>query len=177
MISSIKIISLVKISNIFLLKSAKFLLILAIYFLLSPWQNSLANNHQFYEHNYFASLRSDEVNIRSGPGANYQIKFTYKRKAVPVRVISEYDNWLEIEDFEKQTGWLNKTLVTKKRTAMIITKNRAVNFYHKPDEKSKIIFRLAPQVIGKFLECNANWCRLKISDKKGWIRKIEIYGA
>jgi SH3-like domain-containing protein len=30
------------------------------------------------ETNYFASLRSGETNIRSGPGQNYPIKFTFK---------------------------------------------------------------------------------------------------
>ncbi len=34
----------------------------------------------------FASLKSDEVNMRSGPGQRYPIVWVYKRKAMPVEI-------------------------------------------------------------------------------------------
>ena len=55
-------------------------------------QNVFATQ-QIQEVNYFASLRSNETNIRSGPGSNYPVKFTFKLRNLPVKIVSEYDNW------------------------------------------------------------------------------------
>ena len=114
------------------------------------------------ETNYFASLRSGETNIRSGPGQNYPIKFTFKIKAIPMKVISEYDNWNE---------------VTKKRTLMVRISEPSVNMYNKSSAKSKIIFKLENNVIGDYLGCSNNWCQIKINGKKGWVEKSHLWGA
>ena len=129
------------------------------------------------EVNYYASFRAAETNVRAGPGQNYPIKFTYKIKGVPVRVISEYDNWNEVEDYEKQTGWISQSLLTKKRTAMIQTTHDFINMHAKPSEKSRILFHLENFVIADFLGCQEDWCNVKIQGKKGWVKKSEIYGS
>lgn len=127
--------------------------------------------------NYFASLRANETNVRSGPGPNYPIKFTFKIKAIPVRVINEYDNWSEIEDFEGQTGWVSQSLVTKKRTLMIRTSKSFINMHSKNNEKSRILYRLENNVIGDYIKCVEDWCGVKINNKKGWIQKADLYGT
>jgi len=129
------------------------------------------------EVNYFASLRSNETNVRAGPGQNYPIKFIYKLKGIPVQVISEYDNWNEIKDYEGQSGWVMQSLITKKRTLMIRTTKDFVNLQKKNNEKSRIIFRLENNVIGDYLKCIERWCALEVSGKKGWVRDEEVFGA
>ncbi len=129
------------------------------------------------EVNYFSSLRSSETNVRSGPGQNYPIKFTYKIRSIPVKVISEYDNWNEIEDYEGQTGWVTQTLLTKRRTLIVRTTKSFVNLHSKNNEKSRIIFHLENNVIGDYLKCSNDWCGMKINNKKGWIKKSEIWGV
>jgi SH3-like domain-containing protein len=129
------------------------------------------------EVNYFASLRSNETNVRAGPGQNYPIKFIYKLKGIPVQVISEYDNWNEIKDYEGQSGWVMQSLITKKRTLMIRTTKGFVNLQKKNNEKSRIIFRLENNVIGDYLKCIERWCALEVSGKKGWVRDEEVFGA
>lgn len=128
------------------------------------------------EVNYFASLRN-ETNVRSGPGQNYPIKFTFKLRGLPVRVISEYDNWNEIEDYEGQTGWVTQSLLTKKRTLMVRTTKSFINMHSKNNEKSRIIFRLENNVIGDYLKCAEDWCGIKINNKKGWVQKGDLYGV
>lgn len=125
---------------------------------------------------YFASLRSLETNVRAGPGQNYPVKFSYKIKGIPVRVINEYDNWNEIEDYEKQTGWVSQSLLTKKRTVMVQTEKSFINMHNKNSEKSRIVYRLENNVIGDYLKCLNNWCGIKINGKKGWVEKAEIFG-
>ncbi len=129
------------------------------------------------EQNYFASLRANETNVRAGPGSQYPIKFTFKIRSLPVKVISEYDNWSEIKDYEGDTGWVNQNLITKKRTVIIRTAKSFVNLYAKPAEKSKIFLRLENNVVGDFIKCDVEYCGIKVVGKKGWINKKEIWGV
>lgn len=129
------------------------------------------------EVNYYASFRSAETNVRAGPGQNYPIKFTYRLKGIPVRVINEYDNWNEVEDYEKQTGWVSQSLLTKKRTLLVQTTNDFINMYVKASEKSRLVFHIENNVILDYLGCKDSWCNVKINGKKGWVKKDEVFGA
>jgi SH3-like domain-containing protein len=152
-------------------KNLSFLLI--TFFLFSF--NSFAAK-QIQEVNYFASTRSNETNVRAGPGQNYPIKFTFKLRGLPVRVISEYDNWNEIEDFEGQNGWVTQSLLTKKRTLMVRTSKSFVNMQSKDNEKSRLIYHLENNVIGDYLKCVEDWCGIKVEGKKGWVKKVDLFG-
>ncbi len=149
------------------------------YFLLltSYFSSSAFAAQKIQETNYFASLRSAETNVRAGPGQNYPIKFTYKLRGIPVRVISEYDNWNEIKDYEGQSGWVTQSLLTKKRTLMVRTAKSFVNMHSKDNEKSRVIFRLENNVIGDHLKCIEGWCAIKVNNKKGWVRAIDLFGS
>lgn len=129
------------------------------------------------EVNYFASLRANETNVRAGPGQNYPIKFSYRLKGIPMQVVSEYDNWNEIKDYEGQSGWVMQSLLTKKRTLMIRTTKEFVNLYKKNNEKSRVLLRLENNVIGDYLKCVEGWCAMEVADKKGWVREDEVFGV
>ncbi len=150
-----------------------FLFFLTTFFLST---NSFAIPKQIQEVNYFSSLRANETNVRSGPGQNYPIKFTFKLRAIPVRVINEYDNWNEIEDFEGQSGWVTQSLLTKKRMLLVRITKSFTNMHSKPSEKSRVIYRLENNVIGDYLKCVDNWCALKVENKKGWVAKADLFG-
>ena len=128
------------------------------------------------ERDYFASLRSSKSNIRFGPGMDYDIKYTLKLKSMPIRVTAEYDNWVEIEDFEGEEGWVNKNLITRRRTAMIKTDKNFINLYKSDFTNSKIIARLENNVTLDVIKCNKNWCYIKVASQRGWIKKSGIWG-
>src|SRR6476469_4873338 len=46
----------------------------------------------------FVSLRSDQVNLRVGPGENYPIEWVLTRKEMPVEIIREFEHWRMIRD-------------------------------------------------------------------------------
>ncbi len=138
--------------------------------------SAFADLREVEEKNYFSSLRSAETNVRAGPGQNYPIKFTFKAKAVPVRVINEYDNWCEIEDYEGQSGWVSQNLLTKKRMLLVRTSKAFIDMYSKNNEKSRVIFHLENNVTGEYLKCVDNWCAIKVNDKKGWVKNGEVFG-
>jgi SH3-like domain-containing protein len=156
-------------------KEAEYIPLFALIFCL--FSTNVFAEKKIEEKNYFASLRAAETNVRAGPGQNYPIKFTFKTKNIPVRVINEYDNWDEIEDYEGQTGWVSQNLLTKKRMLMLRTTNSFVDMHSKDNEKSRILYHLENNVIGEYLKCMENWCAIKIHDKKGWVEKSALWGA
>ena len=150
---------------------------LTFFITLYIFSQDILATQQIQEVNYFASLRSNETNIRSGPGSNYPVKFTFKLRNLPVKIVSEYDNWYEIEDYEKNRGWVAQNLITKKRHLMTFSQKNIIEMYTKKDTNSRIIFHLENYVIGEYLKCEDLWCALKINDKKGWVLWSDIYGA
>lgn len=128
------------------------------------------------ERDYSASLRSSKSNVRFGPGMNYDIKYILKLKSMPIQVIAEYDNWVEIKDFENEEGWINKSLITRKRTAMVRTDEEFIELHKSHFAKSKIVARLENNVILEVDECNEVSCYIKVSSQRGWVKKSEIWG-
>src|SRR5581483_8166931 len=41
----------------------------------------------------FAALRSDDVNLRAGPGTRYPIEWVYKRRDLPMEIEREFEVW------------------------------------------------------------------------------------
>jgi len=129
------------------------------------------------ETNYFASLKANTTNVRSGPGSNYPIKFTYNMRYLPVRVVAKYDNWHEIEDFEGERGWVNQNLLSGRRTVMVRTAKTYINMYSAATSRSRILLKLENKVVGKLIGCKKEWCKIEVNNKKGWIEKIDVWAA
>jgi hypothetical protein len=46
----------------------------------------------------FAAFKTDDTNMRKGPGQRYPIEWVYKRRDLPVEVEREYDVWRYVRD-------------------------------------------------------------------------------
>ena len=91
-------------------KIKNYLNFLILFFLANVFiQNSLAN-----ENMNFLSLKNDEVNVRVGPSKKYPVKFTYKKKYLPLEVLDKSETWRKIQDFEKNSGWIHISQLSKK---------------------------------------------------------------
>jgi len=123
----------------------------------------------------FVSLRSNEVNVRVGPGARYNIIWVYKKDGLPVEIIQEFDDWREIRDSEGTVGWVHKQMVQGKRNALIMQDMAILR--KSPDEKSRAIVKLEAGVIAKISECEVDWCKIQVSGSKGWLKKTSLFGA
>ena len=53
---------------------------------------------------------SENCNIRSGPGAGYQILFTVE-KGIPFKVLKRKGKWIHIQHADGDKGWIHKSLV------------------------------------------------------------------
>ena len=61
------------------------------------------------------SIDGEKVNIRSGPGSNYRVKYEYGQ-GFPLKVVSSKGQWVKVQDFENDIGWVHRDLLKKKGT-------------------------------------------------------------
>jgi len=123
----------------------------------------------------FASLRSDEVNVRTGPGSRYPVDWVFKRKAMPVEIVAEYENWRKIRDWQGASGWVHQSLLTGKRSFIISAKTASL--YKTPAASADVVARLEPEVMGEIRSCAGDWCRVKVSGVNGWIERHGMWGV
>ncbi len=123
----------------------------------------------------FASLRSDRINLRVGPGKTYPILWVLTRKGMPVEVLREFNGWRMIRDFEGDKGWVQQSMVTQERTVVVRGGVRAL--HARPDEASALVARAEPGVIGRLFSCRGAWCQIRASGITGWIKREEIWGV
>ena len=123
----------------------------------------------------FASLRSGEVNMRTGPGTRDPIAWVYTRRGLPVEVIAEYDIWRRVRDPAGTEGWVNKTELTGKREAVVTGIPREL--HKEADDKTPVVAHLQTDAMGQIMSCTPDWCKLKFDDVKGYLRKTDFWGA
>jgi len=123
----------------------------------------------------FVSLRSDQVNLRVGPGENYPIQWVLTRKEMPVEITKEFENWRMIRDWQGTEGWVHERMLTGKRAVVI--KGGIRTLHRQPDVAAPPVARAEPGVIAKLLECRADWCRVDAADHTGWVQRGDLWGV
>ena len=124
----------------------------------------------------FVSLRSNEIKMRVGPGREYPVKWTLKRKGLPVKVIAEYDTWRQVQCHDGTSGWIHQGLLTGKRTLMITSKD--CRLLSSADRDAYDTAKIAPRTLMtvKVKDCKSGRCHVKIQGQKGWVRKSQVWG-
>ena len=125
----------------------------------------------------FASLRSDEVNIRTGPGLRYPIEWVYQRRSMPVEIIAEYETWRKVRDSEMVLGWIHQSMLSGKRHILVINSRQLLR--KRNATKSAAVAEVEPGVIGtlKYCELNNEWCEIEIKKYKGWLLRTQFWGV
>ncbi len=123
----------------------------------------------------FVSIKSNEVNARTGPNLKYPISWVYIKKGEPVEIIAEFEQWKKIRDYKRDEAWVHETMVSNKRFA-IVTGNKNLDVYDAPNDK-KPVFVVEPNLRVSLLKCKLQFCEIKIDDYSGWIEKSKLWGV
>ena len=126
------------------------------------------------ENDYYLILKNNKVNVRYGPGFNYQIKYIYKKKNLPIKVIDKKENFRRIIDFKKNSGWIHISQL-KKGKSIILLKDQIL--FKKPTKYSKPLFKIAKGRLLLVKKCKKKWCKVKTEDYLGWIITNNIWGT
>src|SRR5271155_3796450 len=120
----------------------------------------------------FVSLRSDQVNLRVGPGESYPIQWVLTRKEMPVEIIKEFEHWRMIRDWQGVEGWVHERMIWAKRDVAV--KGGVRTLHQLPDLASVVVARAEPGVFAHLIECRGDWCRIEAADITGWLQRSEI---
>ena len=126
------------------------------------------------ENSYYLILKNNEVNVRYGPGFDYPIKYIYKKKNLPIKVIDKKENFRRIIDFKKNSGWIHVSQL-KKGKSLILLKDQIL--FSKPTRYSKPILKILKGRLLLVKKCKKKWCKVKTEDYLGWIVINNIWGT
>jgi SH3-like domain-containing protein len=125
----------------------------------------------------FASLKTDDVNLRSGPGLRYPIQWVYKRRDLPVEIEREFEVWRLVADSEGVKGWVHQATLVGRRTFVVVGAEQTIRSAARDDANP--VARLKPGVIGRIRSCDANapWCQVQVGDYRGWLKREAFWGT
>jgi SH3-like domain-containing protein len=127
----------------------------------------------------FVSLKADKVNMHIGPAKTYETKWLYQRAGLPVEITAEFENWRRIRDSDGTEGWVYHSLLSGKRTGMVIAKNPddLVPVYEKSDVESAVVAKLERGVVGTVKRCTDGWCVIKGLGYDGFVQQVRLWGV
>lgn len=125
----------------------------------------------------FVSLRSDEVNLRTGPGVRYPIDWIYSRRDLPVEVIAEFEAWRKIRDWQGTEGWVHQSMLSGRRMMVVIGAARPLR--SGDSDSAEPVAIVEPGVLGRILSCPRarEFCRVEVNQIPGWLRRDELWGV
>lgn len=122
----------------------------------------------------FISLKFEEVNLRTGPGTRYPIRWVYKRRHMPVEVIEEFGQWRKLRDAEGDEGWAHQSQLSG--TRMVVFKEEST-LKRYPEHDAPPMIKTGKGVVAQVLECDIDWCEVQVESYKAWAKKTAIWGV
>ena len=121
----------------------------------------------------FLMLKNDKVNVRYGPGFKYPIKFIYKKRFLPVKVIDNKENFRRIIDHKNNSGWIHVSQL-KKVNSLIVSEDTIL--FSKASKFSKPLAKLEKGKLLIVKKCQENWCKVSDENYLGWINTNNAWG-
>lgn len=126
---------------------------------------------------YWASIRASEVNMRAGPGEDYRISWIYHRQHLPLKVLRLKEGWRLVQDPDGAQGWIMARFLTRERTAYVVG-TRPTELREQGTADARVLWRVAPGVVGKLGDCGDGWCAFAVDDtRKGYVAQTRLWGA
>ena len=122
----------------------------------------------------FVSVRSDEVNIRTGPGVRYPIKWVIVKDKMPVEIIAEFEDWRKIRDITQDEGWAHKAMLSGRRTALV--KGDKKNIFEEASDKSRVIGIANKNALLNISGCDGFFCEVETDKIDGFIAQENLWG-
>lgn len=125
----------------------------------------------------FVSLRSDEVNLRTGPGVRYPVDWIYTRRDLPVEVIAEFETWRKIRDWQGSEGWVHQSMLSARRMVVVVGQQRRLR--SDAAEAAGTVAHIDANVVGRLLSCprGKDYCKVEFETIQGWLKRDEFWGV
>ena len=123
----------------------------------------------------FVTLKTNTVNMRTGPGREYPILWEYKRRGLPLKVIAEFDTWRKVTDHEGTTGWMHVGTLSIKRMALV--RDTTSKIHSNAEDNAQVLAVAERGVLLEIEQCQPEWCRVAGKNIRGWIPRNAIWGV
>jgi SH3-like domain-containing protein len=125
---------------------------------------------------YWASIKTEKLNLRAGPGRDYPVRWVYHRPGLPLKVIRVHEGWRLVRDPAGDEGWVTANLLSKDQGGIVIGDGLAAIRADRSDG-SKLKWNAEPGVVGKIDDCESGWCKVDIGGRTGFMRAERLWGS
>jgi SH3-like domain-containing protein len=125
---------------------------------------------------YWATLRSDEVNMRVGPSESFRSIGSIKRKGLPVKVVRLMQGWRLVVDPDGTQGWINARLLSPERTALVVGEGLAAMRAEPSTRPRRFAGMPSRAWSGRWAIARAAGASSMPAAAKGWIEAARIWG-
>lgn len=120
------------------------------------------------------SVKGSMLNMRSGPSTNTEVLWELQR-GYPLQVLQRKNRWVEVRDFEGDTGWVAASLTG--RTPHHVVKVNHANLRKGPGTQHRIVGKASYGELLRTKEKRGSWVRVeRPSGTNGWISKKLLWG-
>jgi len=134
----------------------------------------------------FFSLKSNPVNLRKGPGTKYPKAWVFRREGLPVEVLREHGRWRQVLDSDGATGWILRTLISSRRTALVTpwqlkesaqSGSQLTMMYANTRRRSRQVAKLEAGSLVSLKTCDGRWCHVSIGGFRGYVKQERLWGV
>ncbi|MEC8105744.1 MAG: SH3 domain-containing protein [Pseudomonadota bacterium] len=122
----------------------------------------------------FVTLKSDDVNMRAGPGTEYPVLWHYRKEGLPLRVEAEFGVWRKVVDHDGATGWMHHSVVSLKRLALVTVSSARI--HAEPDDATALVAVAERNALLELQSCPTQWCRVNAGEIRGWVSRTALWG-
>ena len=120
----------------------------------------------------YASIKKEKAYSRHNASFDAPLEWIYQKKNLPILIIRERDNWREIRDIDGDISWMHVSMISNKRTFI----NREDQNLLKYKNNNIVNAIVKKGVVGKIINCDEIFCKVKIKNYKGWVEKKYLWG-
>lgn len=119
----------------------------------------------------------NKVNMRAGPGTQHATLWQLGQ-GFPLKVIGHNGQWLQVRDFENDTGWVIRSL-TSERAPYHIVKSGVANVRSGPGLQHRVLGQAQYGEVLRTLarQSTSTWVRVeKENGVRGWVSQPLLWG-
>ena len=124
----------------------------------------------------FVSLRSNQVNLRTGPGFRYPVEWVYLKSDLPVEIINEFETWRRVRDYDGREGWIYQPMLSGRRTVRMKENGELLRA---AAADSRPLAKIEKGAVGRLALCPADiaLCKVEFGDFQGWVFRTKLWGV
>ncbi len=121
------------------------------------------------------SVRHKVLNMRAGPGTQHATLWQLGQ-GFPLQVVGRKGQWLQVRDFENDTGWVARSL-TSGRAPHHIVKSGVANVRSGPGLQHRVLGQAQYGEVLRTLARQPSWVRVeKENGLRGWVSRPLLWG-